>query len=428
MTLPALADNLFQAAWTIVCVTLLHIAVYRVAHKDLRAWIAVNYFLGKCKDGHVVADDQAERLGGARHAVQAAGSQEVTNSRNRSTVRNRMRSCVLPVSLAAPILLSIVLQSDSSDKGYLDATLIMTEFIFLTFAATHVLTLFETEVVIVSVPTTKQNPQGWAVTDFRGMMGNIKALNFETARKFVPAVSLVLCSAVALAKKAPHSVAHAALLIGITMLGPMCLLRTSRGDNMKMKGWLIFMGSALGTAFTLWILLLLILATNSSRDWNLLEEGRDRFDRVWKNKFGVFGNDLIRAIQYALCGFLFSQMVALLRFDYAQSRNHSSEGCENAIAVSTGRVVHAEDAGEVKSILELSMPRDSSYVPAFSAPTFKGSIIGSYLATIIAVLIYPTPDLCLLWMPATLVGQSLGGALSVTWNNQWKALWGYEEM
>lgn len=91
---------------------------------------------------------------------------------------------------------------------------------------------------------TKQNFRGWAVVDSRGTISNMKALDLDIARNFVPAISLVLCFAVVLANQAPHSAAHAVLLIALTMLGPLCLLRTSRGDNMKMKGWLIFMGSA----------------------------------------------------------------------------------------------------------------------------------------------------------------------------------------
>lgn len=132
-------------------------------------------------------------------------------------------------------------------------------------------------------------------------------------------------------------------------------------------------------------------------------------------------------------------MVALLRFDCAQTRNNSSGECENAasiIPLLKERVVDAGHATEARPILQLSTPRESPsglvhisrQTPAFSAPTFKGSIIGSYLATIIAVLLFPTPELCILWMPATLVGQSLGGALSVSWNRQWKALWKYEEV
>jgi hypothetical protein len=68
------------------------------------------------------------------------------------------------------------------------------------------------------------------------------------------------------------------------------------------------------------------------------------------------------------------------------------------------------------------------HVPHFAAPTFRYSIIGSYLATVIAVLFFPTRESSTLWMPATLFGQSLGGALSIAWNTQWNALWMYEEV
>lgn len=97
----------------------------------------MNEYLVRYGPEHAVADDQAERVG-ARHAVQVGGVQEVTTGRNRSNIMKHMRKCVVPVSLAAPILLSIVLQAESFGQGYLDPTLIVTEYILLTFAITNV--------------------------------------------------------------------------------------------------------------------------------------------------------------------------------------------------------------------------------------------------------------------------------------------------
>lgn len=122
--------------------------------------------------------------------------------------------------------------------------------------------------------------------------------------------------------------------------------------------------------------------------------------------------------------------MSLLRYDYHHSRNEPSKG---ESAKSADRMAVTEDTTQEKSIFEPSI-NVPGYVAIpmqlspFSAPTFTSSIIGSYLGTVIAVLIFPTPNLCVLWMPASFVGQSLGGALSVSWNHEWKSLWRYEEM
>jgi hypothetical protein len=83
------------------------------------------------------------------------------------------------------------------------------------------------------------------VEDSKGKALAIGAFNFVAARKVFPAASLVLCYTIILANKASLSATYVALMIGMTMLGPLSVLHTTRGDDMKMKGWLIFMGSTL---------------------------------------------------------------------------------------------------------------------------------------------------------------------------------------
>ncbi|KAJ9099132.1 hypothetical protein QFC21_004011 [Naganishia friedmannii] len=437
---PALADNLFQAAWTAICVTLLHAAVYRVAHKDLRVWVAVNESSARRKEGHaIVVGDQIEGPGGKSEEEEGPRylSRPITNTPRRHPMIEKLRKYIEPVSLAAPILLSIIFQFIVYQKGYLDWVIILIVYALLTFAITSILALFEDEVAVVPWPNVAYDLHGWCVTDATRRMHPIGDLNFDAAWKIVPGVSLALCSAIILANQAPHSAVYAVLMVAMTMLGPICFLRLTRGADMKMKGPLMMMGFALGV-FALLVLLLLLPATRPSDDPQEPEKEPDTFNRMVAVVLSVVGKDLARVIQYAQYGFVFSQTVSLLRFDYEQSRNQSPFECEAPLFVQSGKqIVVTEDTAPAQSDFEPSTSRTAArskhvFIPArlppFSAPTFKGSIIGSYLCTIIAVLLFPTPELCILWLVAAFVGQSLGMALSVTWNKQWKALWRYEEV
>ncbi|KAJ9116286.1 hypothetical protein QFC22_004726 [Naganishia vaughanmartiniae] len=289
MSFPALADNISQALWTVVCVTALHIAVYRVAHKDLRVWIAVSNFLNERKDRQAVGaspqmdgpDAKSEEGAGPRYILRT-----VADPSERHPMMKRLRKYIEPVSLIAPLLLSIIFQP--------------------------------------------------------------------------------------------------------------------------------------------------------SRDPQEPEKEPDAFDRILAVVLSRLGQDLARVVQYAQIGFIFSQTVSLLRFDYGQNRDQSPpfEWEEPPSAESDKRNVLVEDRMQDPSMVEHSTSRVASsehvFIPTqlqpFSAPTFNGSIIGSYFCFIIAVLLFPMPEQCVLWTPATFIGQSLGGALSVTWNGQWKALWRYQEV
>lgn len=175
-------------------------------------------------------------------------------------------------------------------------------------------------------------------------------LNFDATRKVVPGVSLVICSAIVLANQALRSAAYAALMAAMITLGPICFLRLTRGGDMKMKEGLIGMGCALVSrkrghhskkvrcekktnfylfemhkgAFALLMLLLLIPATKPSPDSQKPPKEPEMFDRILAVTLSVFGQDLVRVIQYAQYGFIFSQVrraLSLLILRHSLMRN-----------------------------------------------------------------------------------------------------------
>ncbi|KAJ9116287.1 hypothetical protein QFC22_004727 [Naganishia vaughanmartiniae] len=473
MSFLCLPENPFQAVWPVVFMTLLHVTVYRIAHNDLRVWIAVDDFLTGKKDEYAVDGCVQEEGPGAKSEEGDATPQEdgllspsipiVEPSRSHPMIE-RLRKSVILVSFALPMVLSVAGQLKASDKGSLDWTLVASASVPLTLAITavsflpypavkactytlsgtliitpllsgQVFTSFEVEIAVIPVLITKHHSHGWAVGKLGGKISGISALTFTTLGITAPLMSVMLCSLIVLARQTPRPAMHAALMLAMTTLLALYNLCTARGDDMKMKRWLLFWGAALGV--TTMVVLSLLIPSSKSPDTPIVpEEELNLSDKIWARfNVGVVGQDLIGVLQFMQYGYIFSLMVALLRFDYQQSRNGSAG--EKVLSADSVERFHAvDDSTKENPTLEPSTSRKGGSnhvciprrVSPFSAPTFKSSIIGSYLGTIIAVLIFPTPHLYILWLPATLVGQSLGGALSLCWNNQWKALWRYKEV
>ncbi|KAJ9099130.1 hypothetical protein QFC21_004009 [Naganishia friedmannii] len=419
MHVPALADHVGEAAWTTVCVTLLHLAVYRIAQKDLRVWIAVSNLVAGCKDGTIVATIDPKEGQDAKRVEMVAHphlSRPAANTRTRT--RHPMMAWIkggmVSSSLAAPVLLSVGYQSQVSNTGLLEWTVVAIACILLTFGATTVLALFQPEVAVVAVPTAKHAPYGLLLADSRGKALAIGALDFDAARKMIPAVSLVLWLRRHPGKQGTALCNVCGLDGGYDHVG-------ASGSSPHLQEWR-YEDERLGDHYG-----------EPPRDTESPKKEVDLADRMFL--LSVLGNDLVRVCQYAQYGFLFSQITALLSFDYEQSQDQSLQHEKLPSSDPVTRIDAGANVLETSGLSTLNQNASVSlvvpiprHVPPFSTPTFNGSIVGSYLATVIAVLVFPTRQLSTLWMPATLIGQSFGGALSVTWNGQWKALWRYEEV